>query len=242
MTSPRSALPALLELQSVDSRLLTVMARAKELQTSERVASLMARRTQAIAAARALETAQQEAERAVAEAEREVTRIQDRIDKDTERLNHGGSAKDLVGIQHEIDTLTAQRGRAEDAQLQAMDHAEEVTADRDRKLPLLRAADAEAREAVAERDAELSRLKEEHARLTAERAQRASDFTDPTLLNRYDGLRTARGGGHIAVARFDTGTCGACGTRLSPADAAALTNTPEQTVPQCPECSALLLV
>ncbi|WP_270255997.1 zinc ribbon domain-containing protein [Kocuria marina] len=242
MTSPRSALPALLELQSVDSRLLTVMARARELQTSERVASLMARRTQAIAAARALETPQQEAERAVAEAEREVTRIQDRIDKDTERLNHGGSAKDLMGIQHEIDTLTAQRGRAEDAQLQAMDHAEEVTADRDRKLPLLRAADAEAREAVAERNAELSRLKEEHARLTAERSKRVSEFTDPALLSRYDALRNARGGGRIAVARFENGTCGACGTRLSPADAAALTNTPEQTVPQCPECSALLLV
>ena len=242
MTSPRSALPALLELQSVDSRLLTVMARAKELQTSERVASLMARRTQAIAAARTLETAQQDAEQAVAEAEREVTRIQDRIDKDTERLNHGGSAKDLMGIQHEIDTLTAQRGRAEDAQLQAMDHAEEVAADRDRKLPLLRAADTEAREAVAERDAELSRLKEEHARLTAERAQRASDFADHALLSRYDSLRTARGGGRIAVARFENGTCGACGTRLSPADAAAISATSEQTVPQCPECSALLLV
>ncbi|MBX7557719.1 hypothetical protein K1Y78_60120, partial [Streptomyces sp. tea 10] len=78
--------------------------------------------------------------------------------------------------------------------------------------------------------------------LTAERSTRVSEFTDPALLNRYDGLRTARGGGRIAVARFENGTCGACGTRLSPADAAALTNAPAQTVPQCPECSALLLV
>ncbi|RUQ04737.1 hypothetical protein D8M38_10780, partial [Kocuria sp. HSID17582] len=54
--------------------------------------------------------------------------------------------------------------------------------------------------------------------------------------------RNARGGGRIAVARYENGTCGACGTRLSPADAAALEATPESTIPQCPECGAMLLL
>lgn len=242
MTSPRSSLPALLELQAVDSRLLTTLARAKELQTSEHVAALMARRTQAIAAARELDAAVAQAQDAVQQAEVTVAGIQTRIDRDTERLNAGGTSKDLMGIQHQIETLTTQRGRAEEEQLQAMDHAEEVAADRERKQPLLRAADAEARAAVAERDAELARLKDEHTRLTGERARLASAVPDASVLERYDRLRTARGGGRIGVARWENGTCGACGTRLSPADAAALEATPESVLPQCPECSALLVL
>lgn len=242
MTSPRSSLPALLELQAVDSRLLTTLARAKELQTSEHVAALMTRRTQAIAAARELDAAVAQAQDAVQQAEATVAEIQTRIDRDTERLNAGGTSKDLMGIQHQIETLTAQRVRAEDEQLQAMDHAEKVAADRERKQPLLRAADAEARAAVAERDAELARLKEEHTRLRGERARLASVVPDASVLERYDRLRTARGGGRIGVARWENGTCGACGTRLSPADAAALEATPESAVPQCPECSAMLVL
>ena len=242
MTTPRSSLPALLELQAVDSRLLTTLARAKELQTSEHVAALVARRTQAVSAARELDTVAQRAQDAVQQAETKVAEIQSRIDRDTARLNAGGTAKDLVGIQHQIEALTAQRTRAEEEQLHAMDHQEEVAADRERKQPLLRAADAEAREAVAERDAELAQLKEEHTRLTGERTRLASAVPDGSVLERYDRLRTARGGGRIAVGRWENGTCGACGTRLSPADAAALEATPESAVPQCPECSAMLVL
>ncbi|RKQ36188.1 zinc ribbon domain-containing protein [Kocuria tytonis] len=242
MTPSRETLPALLELQGVDSQLLTTLARAKELQSSERVAALMTRRTRAIAAARELDAGQRAAQDAVARAEAKVSEIQTRIDRDTERLNTGGTSKDLMGIQHQIDTLLAQRGRAEEEQLSAMDHAEEVAADRERKQPLLRAADAEARAAVAERDAELTRLREEHARLGAERSRLAAGIADAPLLERYDRLRTARGGGRIAVARWENGTCGACGTRLSPADAAALEATPDSAVPQCPECSAMLVL
>ena len=241
MTSSRSALPALLDLQSLDSQILTTLNRAKALQSSETVAGLMRRRSQAIAAAQELDATQRRAQDAVESAEAAVSAIQAKIDRDTQRLNAGGTSKDLMGIQHQIDTLTAQRAAAEEAQLAAMDHAEEVAADRERKLPLLRAADSEARAAVVERDAELATLKEQHAALGEQRSRLAA-ATDAGLLARYDALRTARGGGRIAVARWEHGTCGACGTRLSPADAAALEATPESMIPQCPECSAMLVL
>lgn len=242
MTPSRSSLPTLLELQGLDSRLLTTVNRARSLQSSESVAALLRRRAQAIAASRDLDAAKAEAETAVVAAETKVAEIQSRIERDEKRLNAGGTSKDLLGIQHQIESLTAQRAVAEEEQLAAMDHAEEVAADRERKLPLLRAADAEARSAVAERDAELAALKSEHERLTGERARMAAAFPDAALLARYDEHRNARGGGRIAVARYENGTCGACGTRLSPADAAALEATPESTIPQCPECGAMLLL
>lgn len=148
MTSPRSALPALLDLQSVDSQILTTLNRAKALQSSETVAGLMRRRSQAIAAAQELDATQRRAQDAVESAEAAVSAIQAKIDRDTQRLNAGGTSKDLMGIQHQIDTLTAQRAAAEEAQLAAMDHAEEVAADRERKLPLLRAADSDRKSVV----------------------------------------------------------------------------------------------
>ena len=242
MAPSRTSLPALLELQGVDSRLLTTVNRARQLQNSESVATLLRRRAQAIAASRDLDAAKAEAESAIVAAETKVEEVQSRIERDEKRLNAGGTSKDLLGIQHQIESLTAQLAVVEEEQLVAMDHAEEVAADRERKLPLLRAADAEARAAVAERDAELAALKTEHERLTGERARMAAAFPDAGLLARYDEHRTARGGGRIAVARYEDRTCGACGTRLSPADAAALEATPESAIPQCPECAAMLLL
>ncbi|CAL8897496.1 hypothetical protein KVA01_14040 [Kocuria varians] len=242
MSPSRSSLPGLLELQGVDSRLLTTVNRARQLQTAESVAALLQRRAQAVAASRELDAVVTAAEEGVTAAEAKVEEIRAKITRDETRLNAGGTSKELMGIQHQIATLVAQRDAAEEAQLAAMDRAEEAAADRQRKLPLLRAADAEARTAVAERDAELAELKTEHERLSAERARLAASFPDPALLARYDELRTARGGGRIAVARYENGTCGACGTRLSPADAATLEATPEAVVPQCPECSVMLVL
>ena len=122
-----------------------------------------------------------------------------------------------------------------------MEHAEAVVADREQKLHLLRAADAQAKEAVAQRDQDLAALKERHQELTAQRPGRVSAVGDETLVARYDSLRNARGGGRIAVARFERETCGACGTHMSPGDAQSILNAPAGTIPTCIECSALLV-
>lgn len=241
MTDPRPSLTALLELQAVDSQLHTIMTRAQELRGSERISALTARRAQAIAAAKELDEAGRAAAEAVTAAEARVREIQGRVDRDTARLNAGGTAKDLMGLQREIDTLTAHREAAEERQLETMEHAEAVAEDREAKLPLLRAADAQAREAVAERDRELGTLRARHEQLTGRRRTLAEAVPDRALLTRYDTLRTARGGGRIAVARFENATCTGCGSRLSPGDASEITDAPATEVPTCPECSALLV-
>lgn len=241
MTEQQAALIALLDLQAVDSELHAIMVKAKSLRESERVTSLLARRAQAIEAAKQLDARGKNAASAVDAAETKVREIQAKIDRDTERLNRGGTAKDLMGIQHEIDTLTKQRGEAEDAQYRAMEHAEAVAADRERKLPLLRAADAQARDAVIERDQGLAELQDRHRELTAQRPERVSAVGHDSLVARYDSLRNARGGGRIAVARFERETCGACGTHMSPGDAQSIRNAPAGTIPTCIECSALLV-
>lgn len=241
MTDPRPCLHTLLELQAMDSQLHTVMTRAQQLRGSEHITSLTARRARAIAAAKQLDEAGRAATEAVAAAEERVRGIQEKIERDTDRLHRGGAAKDLMGIQREIDTLTAHREAAEEHQLETMEHAETLAAGRETKLPLLRAADAQAREAVAERDRELDTLKTRHEELTARRRALAATVADRSLLERYDVLRNARGGGRIAVARFENATCTGCGSRLSPGDASAITSAPATQIPTCPECSAMLV-
>ena len=241
MTEQHAALIALLDLQAVDSELHAIMVKAKSLRESECVTSLLARRAQAIEAAKQLDARGKEAASAVDAAETKVREIQAKIDRDTERLNRGGTAKDLMGIQHEIDTLTKRRGEAEDAQYRAMEHAEAVAADREQKFPLLRAADAQARDAVTERDQGLAELQDRHGELTAQRPERVGAVGHDGLVARYDSLRNARGGGRIAVARFERETCGACGTHMSPVDAQSIRNAPAGTIPTCIECSALLV-
>lgn len=241
MTDPRPSLITLLELQAVDSQLHTIMTRAQELRGSERVASLTARRSQAIAAAKQLDEAGRAAAQAVTAAETRVREVQERIDRDTARLHAGGTAKDLMGIQREIETLTAHRETAEERQLEAMEHAEAVAADREAKLPLLRAADAQAKEAVAERDRELAALKTRHEELSERRRTLTGAVVDRALLARYDTLRNARGGGRIAVARLEGATCTGCGSRLSPGDASEITAAPATGIPTCPQCSAMLV-
>lgn len=240
MTSP-DALTALLELQALDSQVHSIMGTAQAVRTSETVSALVARRAQAIQAAKDLDAAAKEATQAVERAEATVREIQAKIDRDTDRLNRGGSAKELMGTQHEIDTLTRRRAAAEERQFEAMEHAESVAADRERKLPLLRAADAEARQAVAQRDEELATLKSRHGELTGRRPGVVNAVGDTALVASYDALRNARGGGRIAVARFQEDTCGACGTHYSPGDAQTIRETPPDTVPTCLECSAMLV-
>ena len=61
MTEQQAALIALLELQAVDSELYAIMVKAKSLRESERVTSLLARRAQAIEAAKQLDARGKEA-------------------------------------------------------------------------------------------------------------------------------------------------------------------------------------
>lgn len=232
---------ALLELERVDARLRRIAARIAELQTDPEVAAALQLRARAIAAAKELESGEREIRDRMAAAEQKVARVQASIEKDRRRLEQGGSAKDLMGLQHEIDTRTRQLAEAEEAELEVMQELEDAVAHRARITPRLKEADAEARRRVEARDAEGRSLTVERGELAGARPAAAEGVGHPGLLARYEKIRTGRGTERPAAAELRGTACGSCGTALSPTDAATFRATAADEVLTCPECGVILV-
>ncbi|WP_336649787.1 zinc ribbon domain-containing protein [Kocuria rosea] len=232
---------ALLELERVDARLRRIAARIAELQTDPEVAAALQLRARAIATAKELGAAEHDVRDRLAAAEQKVARVQASIEKDRRRLEQGGSAKDLMGLQHEIDTRTRQLAEAEEAELEVMQELEDAVAHRARITPRLKEADAEARRRVEARDAEGRALTAERDELAGTRPTAAEGVGHPGLLARYEKIRTGRGTDRPAAAELRGTACGSCGTALSPTDAATFRAAAPDEVLTCPECGVLLV-
>lgn len=232
---------ALLELERVDARLRRIAARIAELQTDPEVAAALQLRARAIATAKELGAAEQDVRDRLAAAEQKVARVQASIEKDRRRLEQGGSAKDLMGLQHEIDTRTRQLAEAEEAELEVMQELEDAVAHRARITPRLKEADTEARRRVEARDAEGRALTAERDELAGTRPAAAEGVGHHGLLARYEKIRTGRGTDRPAAAELRGTACGSCGTALSPTDAATFRAAAPDEVLTCPECGVLLV-
>lgn len=232
---------ALLELERVDARLRRIASRIAELRSDPDVAAALQLRARAIAAAKELESGEQEIRDRLDAAEQKVARVQASIEKDRRRLEQGGTAKDLMGLQHEIDTRTRQLAEAEEAELKIMQELDDALAHRARITPRLKEADAEARRRVAARDAEGQALTAERGELAGTRATAAERVDAPALLARYERIRTGRGTERPAAAELRGTVCGSCGTGLSPTDAATFRASAPDEVLTCPECGVILV-
>lgn len=232
---------ALLELERVDARLRRIAARIAGLKSDPEVAAALQLRARAITTAKELESGEQEIRARLAAAEQKVARVQASIEKDRRRLEQGGSAKDLMGLQHEIETRTRQLGEAEEAELEVLQELEDAVAHRARITPRLKEADAEARRRVEARDAEGRALTAERAELAGARATAAEGVGQPALLARYEKIRTGRGTERPAAAELRGTACGSCGTALSPTDAATFRAAAADQVLTCPECGVILV-
>ncbi|MFI7483068.1 zinc ribbon domain-containing protein [Kocuria sp. M1R5S2] len=232
---------ALLELERVDARLRRIAGRIVELKNDPEVAAALQLRARAITAAQELDAGEQEIRRRLDEAEQKVARVQASIEKDRKRLEQGGTMKDLMGLQHEIETRTRQLAEAEEAELEIMQELDDAVAHRARITPRLKEADADARRRVAARDEEGRSLTEERAGLAGPRAAAAEAVGNAPLLARYERIRTGRGAARPAAAELRGTTCGACGTALSPADAASFASSAADEVLTCPECGVIVV-
>ena len=232
---------ALLELERVDARLRRIAARIEELRTDPDVAAALQLRARAVATAKELEAGEQEIRRRLDEAEQKVARVQASIEKDKKRLEQGGSAKELLGLQHEIETRTRQLAEAEEAELEIMQELDDAVAHRARITPRLKEADADARRRVAARDEEGRTLTAERAEVTGTRAAASDAVGHPALLARYEKIRTGRGTERPAAAELRGTVCGSCGTGLSPTDAAEFRGAAADAVLTCPECGVILV-
>lgn len=232
-------LGGLLALSDTDAEIRRLQKRLDELPEQQQLDAAQDERTR-LEEARADRTLDQGQAQAVADKEdREVSQLRERLAAEQQRM-YGGeitNAKELSSMKAEIESVQRRIAEHEDAELEAMQRAEEIDAeiaDLDRQVT-----------AASERISELEVLRDEAARaLMAEiaelevRAERQREPLPVDLLARYDDARGRFGGG--AVGQLDGDRCTACGISLSYADVNGLVEGPPLTT--CPSCQRLMVV
>lgn len=232
-------LGGLLALSDTDSEIRRLQKRLDELPEQQQLDDTIEERTR-VEQARADRTLDQDQAQAEASREdREVEQLRTRLEAEQQRMYGGDitNAKELSSMKAEIESVQRRIAEHEDAELEAMQRAEEIDAeiaDLDRQIA-----------ALGERIDELTVARDEAARsIMAEiaelevQADRQRDPLPPDLLARYDDARDRLGGG--AVGHLDGDRCSACGIGLSYADVNALVEGPPLTT--CPSCQRLMVV
>lgn len=229
----------LLALQDLDSTLARLDARRRTLPEAQRAAELETRVAALHEDAVILRTRVSDLDREVAKAEREVEQVRTRAERNRARLETGtGSGKDLMGLQHELETLTARQRDLEDVELEVMERRE-VDGDRLASVEQqLAAAREQLTEAVAARDVALADIVAEGRRVTAERTQAVSGV-DAGLVALYEKIRPTRSG--VGAAKLEGGRCGGCHLDIPPSDLAQLRAAPADEVIRCEECGRILI-
>ena len=199
---------------------------------SEKRAQQLALANELITAHNALEAIELELKRA----NEDLVLVEQRIKRDSERLNSTASSKDAQGIQNELASLAKRQSELEDITLVVIDRQE------DAKAAL---TDVTARKAVV--DDELVALEaagqKEIVKLQSAGALLVQEFNalKPRInsehLERYTKL-ASRG---VPIGRLEGRECGACRMSLDASAYEAIVGLPADEFASCTNCSALLV-
>ncbi|YAL82105.1 zinc ribbon domain-containing protein [Dermacoccaceae bacterium W4C1] len=229
----------MLDLQKLDTRLAQLDHRADHLPVAQQLADAQKRRDLLAEEVVLAGTAVGDVDREITKAEQDVQLVRDRAARNTARLEAGqGSAKDLQGLQHELETLARRQSELEDVELEVMERAEQLRADAESK----KAAAAEAEQAVttltAQRDADLAEIDSDRTAVRAERGNVAPGL-GAELLALYEKVRDSHGG--VGAAALSQRRCGGCQLELNAAELSRIRSAPEDEVLRCEECGRILV-
>ena len=228
----------LLDLQELDTRLSQLDHQARTLPELTDIARLEASEADLRAEVVRAETQVSDLEREVAKAEAAVQQVRDRAARDEARLAAGtGTAKDLQGLQHELESLGRRQSVLEDEELEVMERVEAAQR--------VAATAVVARDERAVRLAELRAARDEKAAaIRAEREEVASGRpavvadVSAELLALYDRLRAHSGTGAAPLLQR---RCGGCRLELNVVDLGRFRSAADDEVLRCEECGRILV-
>lgn len=232
----KSELEALLEIQqlSIESRKLEKA--AKELASG---VELEAAREALLTNSSKLSEARSKHDEILREIKRlegdlELVSKREALDKD--RLNKTAVSRDVVGIQHELETLAKRRSDLEEVELgllEARDESNRAMHELSVENERLDRALAEAK-SIAQ--SKMQALKLDHTNLAATISKLRGKL-HPDLLEIYD-KKASRG---LAVGRLNKSSCSACNMSLTATSLADLHRVAHDELATCPECQAILI-
>ncbi len=228
----------LLRLQALDTKLAQVEHQAKSLAQHAELAALASQgeKTRATLAARngELEDVRTELRRI----ESDVDVVEKRIARDTERVDHSSSVKDVQALETELAALRKRLFDLEEIEIAVMERLEEresAVAEVQTEREALSARVVETEQA---RDAALADLNRQLADLTRDRATIAGTISDE-LGALYEKRRVVGRGNAAALLRART--CSGCTMTLTGSDLEAVRSSPADDVVFCPDCGAILV-
>ena len=229
---------ALLELPLVDRKLAQL---AQESVRSELKTSATEARAAVVTAEESLvdtRTRIKDLEREITRAENDVQTVRTRIERDQQTLESGAAgAKQLLDIQHELESLARRQGELEDVELEIMERMEEATSGLAAAEGLLAETRARAEQTAEEWDRRADEIAAETVALEQRRIEVAAELP-ADLLALYERVRDRSGTG-AALLRHRR--CGACQIVLSSTDLDRVRAAAPDDVVRCEECGAIMV-
>ena len=170
-------------------------------------------------------------------AESDVAVVEARISRDTDRLQHTASVKDVTALESELAALAKRRSDLEDIELAVMEHIdalEDELAGIDAERDELGARAAALEEAIEVEQAVIDR---DRVAAEADRAAIAS-AVDDELLALYENQRSRYG---IGAAALVHGVSLGSNVKLAPVDLEAVRRAAPDEVVLCPDSGAILV-
>ena len=239
MKASKSAQEKLLALQALDSSLIQLDHKAKNLPVSK----LLDEKIIAHATARdlcvAAETEKSDIKHELSKSEVDVEQVVSRIERDEKRLASGqGTPKELEQIQHELGSLAKRRAELEEIELEVMVRVEAL----DQRIASLSSErDALHEEVIKfskEKDEALEEINRAKNSTISERSALASEMEND-LLGLYEKIRSSADG--IGAARLHAGQCQGCNLTINAADLSKINSLPDDDVVRCEECRRILV-
>lgn len=239
MKASKSAQEKLLALQALDSSLIQLDHKAKNLPVSK----LLDEKTIAHASARdlcvAAETEKSDIKHELSKSEIDVEQVVARIERDEKRLASGqGTPKELEQLQHELGSLAKRRAELEEIELEVMVRIEALD---QRIASLSQERDSLHEEVIKlskEKDLALEEITRAKNATISERASLAAEI-EPELLALYEKIRASADG--IGAARLHAGQCQGCHLTINAADLSKISSLPDDDVVRCEECRRILV-
>lgn len=230
---------ALLDVQALDSQLAKLAHRARTLPVLAQIEQLTGGQAGLEEDLVRAQTAVDDVEQEVRKADEDVQLVRDRAARDQQRLDSGqGSAKELTGLQHELEALARRQAELEDLELEVMERSEAAQANLQRLQATRDEQAASLQELTGQRDTELGELDAERQEVLARREQLTPTIGDD-LLALYDKIREQQGG--LGAAALQGRRCGGCGLELNRSDLSRIRDAAHDEVLRCEECRRILV-
>ena len=229
----------LLDLAAEDVALTQLAHRRKTLPEEAAVESAAeAERTFAVEVVRT-ETEVRDLDREQTRLEADVETVRQREDRDQKLIDSGStSAKDITGLQHELESLKRRQGDLEDQVLELMERREVADAALQAARDGQAQAAADLERATQLRDDALADIADSTARHEAARAEIAGQLPAP-LLALYDRIRTQNGA--TGAALLKARQCQGCRIELFGKELASVRSADPSEVVRCDNCGRILV-